>query len=403
MIPDEELAAWLAGEAGPAVAARVESAVAEDADLAARVEAIRRADGLLAAVPAVGPTPDAVSRITRSAMAAAAEVLDAEESAAGVSSGSRVGAGAGVRAETGAGAGAGAAGRRAGGASPGGAEDAGGWGDTLSWRGLWSTWTGRVVAAAAIVALVAAGAITMDTAGMLGADDSAESLAADDTAAEAGGSTAAGADMAGDAGATATAEARDEVAAAAPMEEMEGQTEAMSADAPEGDSDLPTSWAQLVEASQPHLLATPDGEVVVLDVGPRLDVFTAGSPGLAPVDDAGTTELVSEAVLTEWLRVALPEALPLAPGTEVGADGLVTRPEADRVLACLAAPPTTTSTPRPGVVVALVGTATPPDAATSPDGTTTSPDASGRPAVALVAANATVEVRDAETCDLLAP
>jgi len=331
-------------------------------------------------------------------------------------SGSRVGAGAGARAETGAGigagAGAGAAGRRAGGAppgaAPGGAEDAGGWGDTLSWRGLWSTWTGRVVAAAAIVALVAVGAITMDTAGMLGADDSAESLAADDTAAEAGASTAAGADMAGDAGSTATAEARDEVAAA-PMEEMEEQTEAMSADALEGDVALPTSWAELVEASQPHLLTTPDGEVVVADVGPRLDVFTAGSPGIAPLDDAGATELVSEAVLTEWLRIALPDALPLAPGAEVASDGLVTRPEADRVLACLAARATASSTPRSDVVVALVGRATPPDAATSPDGTTssdapaTSPDASGRPAVTLVAANATVEVRDAETCDLLAP
>ena len=398
MIPDEELAAWLAGEADPAVAARVESALSEDADLAARVEAIRRADELLAALPAVVPSPEAVSRITRSAMAVATEVLHAEQSGAGVASGSgvRAGAGAGVRAGTG----AGAVGRRAEGGPPGGAEGGGGWGDTLSWRGLWSTWTGRVVAAAALVLLVAAGVITMDPGGMLGGEDSAGSLAADDTAAEAGGSTAGGADDAGGR-ATATSEASDEMAAAAPMEEMEEQTEAMSADALAGDVDLPTSWAELVEASQPHLLATPEGEVVVLDVGPRLDVFTAGSPGLGPVDDTGTTDLVSEAVLTEWVRVALPEALPVAPGTAVADDGLVTEPEADRVLACLVARATATSTPLPDVVVALVGTASPP--ASASDVATTSPDASGRPAVALVGADATVEVRDAETCVPLAP
>ena len=382
MIPTEELAAWLAGEADPAVAARVESAIAEDPDVAARVAALRRLDDLLAAVPAAAPSDEAAGRIAAAAMASARDVLDAEEANASSAEGARA-AGRGL---VGAGAappgGQPGAGRAAGDSGPVGRRGAAGWSDGLTWSNLWSSWTGRALAAAATVALVAAGVLTIGPGGLLGGDDSVEMSFSD------AGEDERGADAALDESMEESGvEDSTDLAAA---EELEAATESAAGPAA-ATSSVAASWAELVDASQPHLVATSQGDVVMLDVGQGLDTFTIG-PGAGvteqpPVDDG--EEFLSPAIITEWLRVTLPDADGLAPGEAVADDGLVTEPEADRVRECLAARASDAAASLPSVVVALVGSVS------MVPGTD---DPIRRDALALVDEEATVDLRDAATC-----
>lgn len=383
MIPTEELAAWLAGEADPAVAARVESAMAEDPDVAARVAALRRVEELLAAVPTPVPSDEAVGRITAAAMASARDVLDAEDEAseaAGARSAGRGLAGAGAAA-SGRPSGAG---RDADGRSPAGAPRSASPSGALTWSNLWSSWVTRAVAAAAIVALVAVGALTVGPGGLLGGDDSAQ----EDSFASADMATEESLEMATEA---AVAEDSATEAAAGPTEDQAtpssgGDSGAVSA------APIPTSWAELVEGSQPHVVATPEGDVLMLDVGRRLDTFTVG-PGVTATQEPGVDDgddFLTPAILTEWLRVTLPDADGLAPGDLVADDGLVTEPEADRVRDCLTRREADADPSDPVVVVAFVGAAITVD--------TPGDDGGPRNMVALVDEEATVELRDAATC-----
>lgn len=77
-VSSEQLAAWLAGRAEPDVAAAIEQRLPDDADLQARVEALRVADRALADWDDPEATPDAIERIVVRALDDARDVLDAQ-------------------------------------------------------------------------------------------------------------------------------------------------------------------------------------------------------------------------------------------------------------------------------------------------------------------------------------
>lgn len=326
MITSEELAAWLAGAADPATAARIDAALLDDPDLAARLDRLRDAERLLALAAAQPPLPDeaATRRIHEAATRAASDHLDLAAARAARAQGNATSSAPGgtARADT----------------APGG---------TAAWL---SSWGVRAAAVAAAVALVVAvvSLETLSNDGAIVADGTIEratDAAMDD-------STAAAAEFATEAEATADQETADEL--------VEEGAEAAAAAPLDGPIE---SWADLVRGAPVGTVATSVGPVLTVDVGQRM----------AAIDD-----------LEDWViaenRAAwqqdLPQPLPTAPPDRTVAD--TDRPVADIVAACVV----------PGLadgaaasVVVVVGTS-----------------AGGEAMVAVVDGEGTVDLLDTATC-----
>jgi len=319
VITNDELAAWLAGEADPAVAARVESALPRDGDLAARVERIREADELLADLPEVAPSAEAMQRIAMAAQRDASTHLDLEAAKAGASDGRPAGSSNG-------------------------------------WAGIdWTGWTARAAAVAAIFVLVAVG-VGLERGTVFGtrltgnSTDSADgegSLAAADDATEE--MAAESLELGDEDSATA---AMPEAGADAPeaVEEAEAATGTeAAADTAQGLRSAPggrvsdETWATIVGDDVPTVLATPDGDVLLLGVGSRLDLLLTDvdpDDASAEADESDTAVLSgSEAAFLQpatttdpttvqaWGDAAAPDAQPVDPGTIDAGDDVSTTPE----------------------------------------------------------------------------
>lgn len=322
VITNDELAAWLAGEADPAVAARVESALPGDSDLAARVERIRAADELLASMPDAAPSDDAVQRIAMAAQRDASNHLDLEAAKAGVATDGRPAS------------------------SPSG------------WAGIdWTGWTARAAALAAIFVLVAVG-VGLERGTVFGtrltgnSDDSADgegSLAAADDATEEmaaeslelGDQDSATAAMP-EAGADAP-EAVEEAEAATGTEAAADTAQAQALRTAPGGRISDETWATIVGDDVPSVLATPDGDVLLLGVGSRLDLLLTAADqddASAEADESDTVvpsgseaaflqpaTTIDPATVQAWGEAAAPDAQPVDPGTIDPGDDVSTTPE----------------------------------------------------------------------------
>lgn len=154
MITGEELAAYAAGEADPAVVARVESALPDDPALAARLDRLRRVDDLLGELGPITMTPAEEARLQA---AVDRDLADLAAPRAGTEAGSEAGGGvAGGEVVD-------LASRRA--ASASGRRSARDWFDPARLAGV----------AAALVVVVGIGAIVLNGSGLSGSDDGAES------------------------------------------------------------------------------------------------------------------------------------------------------------------------------------------------------------------------------------
>ncbi|MBY5161232.1 hypothetical protein [Salsipaludibacter albus] len=94
MITGEELAAYAAGEADPALVARVESALPGDPELAARLARLQRLDDLLVGVPVVTMTDEEAARLASAVDADLAALADERAAAATAGAGAAAGVGA---------------------------------------------------------------------------------------------------------------------------------------------------------------------------------------------------------------------------------------------------------------------------------------------------------------------
>lgn len=284
MITGEELAAYAAGEADPAVVARVESALPDDPDLAARLDRLRRVDDLLGELGPITMTSAEESRLQAAverdlaALAAASDAGGTVGGVAGAAAGGEVVDLASRRTSSG---------RRA-------ARD---WFDPARLAGV----------AAALVVVIGIGAIVLNGSGLGGSDDAGESA---DLAAAPGGETATAArtDSMMDLP-TATAEA------------LEAETEAVAGDAAEAASEAAggTDEASLSE------IPVVDTQRVV--------------PRAADIDPVALRQRLQPLVELDALEEPAEDAaaeLSEPPSSAVGiADGRVVAADREAVVACL--------------------------------------------------------------------
>lgn len=403
VISNEELAAWLAGEADPAVAAQVESALPDDLALAGRLDEIRQADSLLAAMPASpAPSEAAIQRITAAAMRAANDHLDFEaahtaEAAARSNRGSGL---AGVMGRAGTSPSGRGEPRMAGHA--GSSDDPGNW-----WRRIdWSGWPFRLAAAFGVVALVGVG-VGVERLASVGGGQDATTMAADqmDDQAEAEGlapeldNSAGGADVDDNleraTEAAAAEQAPDEAEAGLAQGQGEdGSTaaseETLNATRPLKATISDAQWAELVADDVPTILVTPDGDVGLLAIGTRFEVLvsatTIGASGRDPFDEAFRSPplQVASTTVQQWIDDVMPLASTIDSSVFDATDDVRSGPElardcvARRSLAVADLEP-----PAPGVVAVLAGIGQP----------------SASPWQALVDADGGIVVVDAVTCD----
>ncbi len=380
MITNEELAAWVAGEADPAVAARVESALPLDLDLTARIESIRATDALLAGMPDVAPSEEATERIAMAARRAASNHLDLEAARAGTA---------------GAGDAAGRAGARGG----------------IDWTG----WTARVAALTAIVVLVGVGVglergtilgTRLEDSAVDGGDEAVSSQVAAGDAAESGeaesmdaaadtAETAGGEDEAGD-----DAVADTTVAAPQELEQAEADEPAAGTEAAADVRSVPggrigdQAWSDIVGDATPVVLPAAQGDVLVLPVGSRMDLLFASAElpreggetfdGDADAAFRSPPTTMSAATVADWSGAVRPAAAPVDPDSVERGDDVATMPEL--VDACLArrdAAVAGMDPPAPPIEVVITGTTA----------------VGGLPLQALVDSDGGIVVVDAVTCE----
>lgn len=365
MITNEELAAWLAGEADPAVTSQVESALPDDPALVARIDRIRAADSLLAAMPASPPPADAaVQRITAAAMRAASDHLDLEaagtaETGARGNRGTRLG-GAMGRAGIG----------TSGGREPQTAAYAGSSDDTAGWLGRidWSGWPVRLAAAVGVVALVGVG-FGVERLGNVGERQDLGTVAADEMADQAGAEALpperdgdargeVGSDEFAAATAAATASAPENAPENAPVdasgnasvesfdEELaQGQTgdgaeagndQSLSAVRPLDSRVSDGQWAEAVADGVPTILSAPAGDVALLTIGKRFESLIMTSEidtqGRDKSDNAfrSPSLQVSSTTVQQWIDGVTPTATTIDSNDLDTTDDVRTGPELAR-------------------------------------------------------------------------